>query len=335
MHRSSRTLSAVLVGCLVGAAQAAGAEEAARSITTADALVRTDPPELKSTGTLLSLGMLVEVLDERTNAGKAYVKVKEHQGAMKVLGWIAKSNLGSPKEFDPAMKPDDAIALDQLAGLELTMASIYNTRGKYLKDNAAKIGLTGAVLAAVLKVESNGHGFGNDGRTIIRFENHIFRSQWGAANSMTFDKFFKCNAKQGWKGQQWRKDETAAWEACHKNQAEEWDVLTFARTLDETAALKSASFGAGQIMGFNHKSVGYVDVQTMVKKFDEGIKPQLDAVIAFIKANDLCMKGLRAGDYVMFARGYNGAGQASAYAGRIQDAAGAYKKVTIGMKCSD
>jgi hypothetical protein len=118
-------------------------------------------------------------------------------------------------------------------------------------------------------------------------------------------------AKSGWKGHQWRKEETAAWEACHKNQAQEWDVLTFARTLDETAALKSASYGAGQIMGFNHKTVGYADVQTMVKKFDEGIKPQLDAILAFIKANKLCMQGLKADDYVMFARGYNGARQAT------------------------
>jgi hypothetical protein len=204
-----------------------------------------------------------------------------------------------------------------------------------LKEKGADIGVNGSVLAAVLKVESSGRGFANDGRTIIRFENHIFRNQWGAANSTSFDKLFQCDAKQGWKGHQWRKAETAAWEPCHKDHAQEWDVLTFARTLDETAALKSASYGAGQIMGFNHKTVGYPDVQTMVKKFDEGIKPQLDAVIAFIKANNLCIKGLKANDYVMFARGYNGSGQADAYAARIRDAAAAYKKATMGMKYSD
>ena len=55
-------------------------------------------------------------------------------------------------------------------------------------------------------------------------------------------------------------------------------------------------------MGFNHKVVGYADVQTMVKKFDEGIKPQLDAVIAFIKANSQCLKGLKTNDYYVRSR---------------------------------
>src|SRR5580658_10002565 len=126
MRHFSELVVIALVGCLAGTIQFAQAEEATRSITAADAFLRTDPPELKSTGTRIPLGTLVEVLEERTEAGKAYVKVKEHQGAMKVLGWIAKSNLGSAKEFDPAMKPEDAIAFDNLTGLELTMASIYN-----------------------------------------------------------------------------------------------------------------------------------------------------------------------------------------------------------------
>ena len=332
MQSFSALFATALIACFVVVAQA---EEAPRSITATDAFLRTDPPELRLTEKRIPLGTLVEVLEERTEAGKAYVKVKEQQGAKQVLGWTAKSNLGPAKEFDPAMKPDDAVALDKLAGLDLQMASIYNTRGKYLKEKAAEIGTTGAVLAAIMKVESSGRGFGNDGRTIIRFENHIFRKEWGAANSASFDKFFKYDATQGWKGHQWRKTETAAWEPCHKSQVVEWDVMAFARTLDETAALKSASWGAGQIMGFHFKTIGYADVQSMVKKFDEGIKPQLDAVVAFIKSNNLCTKGLKSNDYVMFAKGYNGAGQANAYATRIQDAAAAYKKVTMGMKSSD
>jgi hypothetical protein len=111
--------------------------------------------------------------------------------------------------------------------------------------------------------------------------------------------------------------------------------MQFARDLDETAALKSASYGAGQIMGFNHKAVGYATVQDMVKKFDEGIRPQLDAVVAFIRANKTCMKGLKNDDYVTFATGYNGKGQAAAYGANIKAAAASYAKVTKGKKYAD
>ena len=56
--------------------------------------------------------------------------------------------------------------------------------------------MNGSVLAAVLKVESSGRGFGNDGRTIVRFENNIFRSQWGGANSTTFDKYLQVRCER-------------------------------------------------------------------------------------------------------------------------------------------
>jgi hypothetical protein len=335
MQRFFALVASVLVASHVTPANFARAEESTRSIAATDASVRSDPPELKATATRIAFGTLVDVVEERTESGKAFVKVKQHDGTMQVLGWIAKSNLGSVKEFDPAMKPDDAVAVDQLTGIDLLMACTYNARGKYLKEKAAEIGVNGSALAAVLKVESSGRGFGNDGRTIIRFENHIFRSQWGSAHAETFDKHFKFEAKEKWKGHQWRKDETAAWETCHKSQAVEWEVMTFARTLDEVAALKSASYGAGQIMGYHFKTIGYADVQSMVKKLDEGIKPQLDAIVAFIKSNELCLNGLKTNDYVMFAKGYNGAGKAVDYGGKIQGGIAAYKKVTAGKQCAD
>ena len=51
---------------------------------------------------------------------------------MKVLGWIAKSNLGSAKEFDPAMKPEDAIDVDKLTGIGFA-------DGVHLQHGAANI----------------------------------------------------------------------------------------------------------------------------------------------------------------------------------------------------
>jgi hypothetical protein len=192
-----------------------------------------------------------------------------------------------------------------------------------------------AALAAVLTVESGGRGFGNDGRTVIRFENHVFRKEWGETHADTFNKHFKFDAKEVWKGHQWRKATADPWMTCHTTQASEWDALEFAKTLDEEAALKSASHGVGQVMGFNHNTVGYTNAKDMAKAFDGGIKPQLDAVIAYIKENAKCMKGMKAKDYTLFAEGYNGGGQTVVYGARIKEAAEAYSEVTKGQKHAD
>lgn len=293
-----------------------------------DARVRTDPPKVEATGKRLPYGAVVVILEEKTVDGKGYVKVQQKGDPKAVFGWVLKTNLGSLKEFDPAMAPGDAVDTDKLKGLDLVMGSIYNVRGKYLHDRAKELGASAAALAAVLKVESGGRGFGPDGRAIVRFENHVFWSQWGKANKEAFDRHFKFDADKRWQGHQWRKAADEPWAGCHKSQTSEWDVIAFAKTLDKIGALKSASYGSGQIMGFNHKGVGFATVEEMVEKFDEGIKPQLDATIAFIKGHPKCLKGLREKDYTLFAEGYNGTGKATEYGARIKEAADSYLKVT-------
>ena len=303
------------------------------SVTDVNAALRSPPPDVKPLAERIPYGTLVEIVREVDVGGTIYVEVKE-QGKQ-LLGWTAKTNLGSGKEFDPAMRPDDRVPTDKLSPLDLRMASLYNTRGKYLKQQATALGIQAAPLAAVLQVESGGRGFANDGRMILRFENHVFNKYWGKAHQVEFDKHFKFDAASGWKLHEWRKDETGPWETCHKNQAQEWRTLLYAQSLDEVAATLSASYGTGQIMGFNHKAIGYADAKTMFAAMNEGIKPQLDGMIAFIRGNKLCMKGLTEKDYVTFAKGYNGLGQAAAYGKRIEDAAASYAKVSKGMKFAD
>lgn len=324
----------VLGACLAGACALATAAEPAGPLAVVDmsAAVRSDPPKLEPTGKRVPYGALVVVLDEKTVDGKAYAKVQQKDGAKAVYGWTAKANLGSPKEFDPAMAPADPVDTEKLKGLDAVMGSIHNVRGKYLRDQAKALGASPAALAAVLKVESGGRGFGPDGRVIVRFENHTFWGQWGKSHKDTFDAHFKFNADKGWLGHQWRKTPDGPWLDGHKSQDGEWAVLEFAQTLDKTAALKSASYGAGQIMGFNHKSAGFASVEEMVKRFDEGIGPQLDAIVAFIKSHPKCLKGLQENDYTLFAECYNGRGKAAEYAGHIKAAAEAYERVTKGKK---
>ena len=295
------------------------------------AYLRTDPPELKSTGNVIPLGTIVDVVEEQVVKGKAYVKVKT-AGEGAVLGWTSKSNLGSDKEADADLQPDAQIDLSKLSGLDLKMAAIHNMKGKFLAEKAAALGCDAASLGAVLQIESAGHGFASDGRMIIRFENHVFNNQWGKANKATFDKHFKFNADKSWTGHYWRRGEADEWIACHGSQDSEWQVLTFARSLDDEGALKSASYGAGQVMGFNYSSAGYKSVTDMFDQMGGALRPQLDGMFGFISNNATCIAGLKSKDYVKFATGYNGSGKAAEYGAAIQGAAEAYESVVKSAK---
>jgi len=305
------------------------------AVTDTAALLRTNPPHFRSTGKRIPYGTLVSVTEKKEVDGQGYVRVQLSEAPNTVLGWTALTNLGSVKEFDSTMKPDDFVSLDNISGIERSMAAIYNSRGKYLKENATALGISASGLAAVLTVESGGRGFGNDGRIIVRFENHVFWRQWGRAHEIDFNRYFRFSAQEPWKEHAWRENPTVSWLPCHTSQSSEWQVLEFAKTMDGTAALKSASYGAGQVMGFNHAIVGYDSVQEMVRGFDENIRPQLDAIIAFVQRNPKCMNGLRSKNYVLFASGYNGPGQAVVYGTLIQRAAEAYARITQGKLNSE
>ncbi len=229
------------------------------------------------------------------------------------------------------MTPGDAIPLAGLRGLDHTMAAIYNGKGKYLKQKASALGISSAAAAAVLKCESGGEGFHRtSGKMIIRFENHIFWDKWGKGNAGTFNDHFRYGTSQRWTGHQYRAQSSDAWASFHGNQSKEWQVLELARGLDDTAALLSISMGAAQVMGFNHKTLGYANVQEMFESMSVSLPSQLDGMFAYIQASRTCMAGLKSGDYTQFARGYNGSGQAEYYGGLIAGAAAAYARVTRG-----
>ncbi len=77
--------------------------------------------------------------------------------------------------------------------------------------------------------------------------------------------------------------------------------------LDRPAALKSASWGAFQILGSNHQAAGYDNVEDFCRGMCESEDRQLEAFVAFVKANRLDDE-LRRQDWTGFARGYNGPG---------------------------
>ena len=75
---------------------------------------------------------------------------------------------------------------------------------------------------------------------------------------------------------------------------------------DRTAALKSASWGLGQIMGFNHVAAGYSTVEKFVIAMHESEGKQIEAMMQFIKHNPQMHLALRSSNFAQFARLYNG-----------------------------
>lgn len=186
-----------------------------------------------------------------------------------------------------------------------------------LSAEAARLGFDPAVAVAVLLAESSGDGFGPDGRLKIRFENHIFLQEWGIQNRSVFDRFFSFNQPEPWKEHMWRDRRDGEWQQCHQSQAQEWQVLDFARSFVEDPALKSISMGASQIMGFNFDALGYASPKAMFDDFQASEEAQVRGLFRFIE-NRRLVEPLRQGDYLAFARGYNGPGQMIFYAELIR-----------------
>lgn len=107
-------------------------------------------------------------------------------------------------------------------------------------------------------------------------------------------------------------------------------MLTFARQLDDTAALQSISMGAPQIMGFNFRRLGYESVQQMFERFNTSLHAQIIGIFDFVKgsgASSQATEALQRRDYVTFASIYNGPANATIYSDRIRRFAGLFQKL--------
>ena len=94
--------------------------------------------------------------------------------------------------------------------------------------------------------------------------------------------------------------------------------LMLAYSLDKNAALKAASWGKFQILGSNHLSAGYKDVNEFVSSLSVSEKNHLKAFVDFIKADNRLLKAIRAKDWLAFALVYNGPRQ-KGYDKRMKD----------------
>ncbi|MBI5082528.1 MAG: DUF3380 domain-containing protein [Chloroflexi bacterium] len=232
----------------------------------------------------------------------------------------------------PLQAPDTdrAEVAASMSGTEKLAANIWNKFGGLLNVLSAELKIDPAVAVAVFAVESGGRGFGDDGRTLIRFENHIFYNYWGKTDPDRFNQFFKFDQGQTWQGHQWRPSVDQNWRDFHGRQTAEWEAFSFATTLNDTAAKSSISMGSPQIMGFNFSGVGYESVQQMFDAFASGDRAQVIGFFDFVQGpstNSRRVLALQANDFNTFASMYNGPGQASQYGGLIQNTLNAFHKI--------
>lgn len=144
---------------------------------------------------------------------------------------------------------------------------------------------------AILDVEAAGKGFDSKGRVKMLFEPHVFWRLLGKGPKRD------AAAKQGLAYPNWRRDYPK----------DSYPRLISAMKIDPELALQSASWGLGQIMGFNHQAAGFASAADMVAAFADDEDQHLTAMIRFIQANKLDDE-LRRHDWAGFARGYNGPG---------------------------
>lgn len=237
-----------------------------------------------------------------------------------IIGYL----IDQPDLMEVQLVPERIIPTDGLAGAELAVANTWNNYGNLMRELSELLNIPVNALVAVLVAESSGRTFAADGRMIIRFENHLFYRFWGEKNQAVFNRYFRFDTSSGannWKGHEWRPNLESPWQVFHGTQSKEWDVLMFARALDDTAALLSISMGAPQIVGFNYKRVGYESVQHMFEAFARSAHAQLLGMFDFVKgsaATSPAIQALQSKDYLTFASIYNGPANAETYRGIIQ-----------------
>lgn len=182
-----------------------------------------------------------------------------------------------------------------------------------IKDLANRLGLEPALLKAVQIVEAAGRdGFLADGRPQILFEGHIMYKEFHKKFPER-DLGYLCKKFSTVFYPKWDKSK-------YLGGVHEYKRLELAQEIDEECALKSASWGMFQIMGFNHKICGCQDVYDFVHKMSESHEKQLELMYYFMN-NSGCLKNLKEKDWAGFARKYNGPGYAqNAYDQKLRNA---------------
>ncbi|MGH3911925.1 MAG: N-acetylmuramidase domain-containing protein [Pseudonocardiaceae bacterium] len=241
----------------------------------------------------------------------------------------------------PPMVASDKIDLADLPALDRLMAEIYNTKGQYLAHRAQALEIPSARAAGIMKVESDGATFSDiTDKPLIRFEAHILLRIWGDINLPTFNQHFDFDRRTGHHHEQhrFRTDPRSPWISYHEQRQQgEWAAVNIAESLaGQEIAYQSMSSGAGQIMGFNHTTMGYPSAVAMFETFARSERAQVGSIFEFITRTPGLAAAVQAGDYEQLVKSYNGAAPGSPrsldYQTKLITAEQSYARVTAGRK---
>lgn len=173
-----------------------------------------------------------------------------------------------------------------------------------IKEISTSIGCEVPALVAVLRVEAAGSAWNKDGTLKMLYEAHIF----GRHTKQIFTKSYPHLSASSW----------AEARKFYLFGSAEYNRFLEAAKLDRAAAFKSASWGLGQIMGFNAEVCGFNNAEEMVFKFVNSERAQLEAMVNFFKSvnyidnmtrkkkGENLAEAIRNKDWSNVAFGYNG-----------------------------
>lgn len=145
-------------------------------------------------------------------------------------------------------------------------------------------------LWSILAVETRGFGYQPDKRPKILFERHVFHARTRGRFTAAYPDISYPQA------------------GGYGRSSEQYGRLKSAMVLDRQAALESASWGLGQVMGFNAASIGYRDVDAMIEAFKGSKDAQLEGCAKFITATPALHRAFQAHQWAKVAFFYNGKG---------------------------
>lgn len=166
---------------------------------------------------------------------------------------------------------------------------------KQFADSAAALNVEAAAIKAVAEVESRGDGFLPDGKPKILFEPHIF---WKELRAKGMNPELLAKGNEDILYPKWKA-------GAYGPVSKQHDRLARAMNMNREAALRSASWGRFQIMGFNWKTCGCASLEEFVAAMSATDDDHLRLFTNYIKKSFLDDE-LRNRDWAAFALAYNG-----------------------------
>ncbi len=253
-------------------------------------------------------GLIMDVLKKGSRKERSIILLQAMLAEAGLLSAIDGKFGQSTDDAVKAFQRQSGIVVDGIVG-EKTWTTLFlkfpdllkRISSRYLEEAdmcaaAADLDVELAAIKAVNEVESTGAGFIVEKPKIL-FEGHVF---------------WKELKKKGIDPESHRKGNEhilyPKWTTVHYfGGLAEYDRLEQARAVDDEAALRSASWGIFQIMGFNAEELGYRDVYEFVERMNSHEREHLQAFCAYVQKHNL-VHALQMKDWRAFARGYNGPG---------------------------